>query len=106
MAPRRAPDRLSLKRPGRLARFVEKAREPVARGVVLLVPSDAKGALAELAKEAASVLRALDAPRDAPTVADADYVLVLLDADAGATDAARSLDVPDLRDRAASATDN
>ena len=73
--------------------------EPVAHGVIVLVPPTDKGELATLAKEAASILRALHAPADAPDAPGADYVLVLVEEGRDAEEAA----LPELKGRAASA---
>lgn len=72
-------------------------KEPVARGVVLTLPQRGEGPLPALAKEASSILRALDAPADAEAK-DADYVLLIVQP---GVDAA-ALDAPDLKGRAAS----
>ncbi|HWH07794.1 MAG TPA: hypothetical protein VNX21_01255 [Candidatus Thermoplasmatota archaeon] len=69
-------------------------KEPIARGVVLHHAKE--GPLPTLAREAQSILRALDAPADADAPA-ADYVLLLVEP--GGADA----ELPDLKDRAASA---
>lgn len=71
-------------------------KEPLARGRILLAGDDAT--LPALQKEAESILRAIAGPADAPSLADADYVLALVQVGADAT----TLDVPDLKDRAAS----
>lgn len=71
-------------------------QEPIARGIVLLAPMDAKGPLLQLAKEAASILRAVQAPSDVD-LDKADYVLVV------ASQGASLPDLPELKDRAASA---
>lgn len=73
---------------------MEKA--PLARGRILVAGDDP--ALAALQKEAASILRAIDGPADAETLAEADYVLALVQV---GVDAA-GLEVPDLKDRAGS----
>ena len=74
------------------------AKEPVARGIVLVEPQVDDGPLAAVAKEAASILRALDAPADA-SVEHADYVVLVLGEGARADAPA----LPELADRAGAA---
>lgn len=79
----------------------KRAREPIARGVVVaLAKSEAHLALA---KETISILRALNVVVDESTVAppSADLVILLID-EAGAG-AGAGIDLPDLKDRAATA---
>ncbi|MEA3198633.1 MAG: hypothetical protein QOE90_61 [Thermoplasmata archaeon] len=71
--------------------------EPVARGAIVVAGKGSPHADA-LAKEAASILRALRAPADAEP-READYLVLLVAED---TDL-RALDLPDLKDRAATA---
>ena len=73
-------------------------KEPVARGVVLVEPAAASGPLPALAREAASILRAMDAPAEVP-LAEADYVIILL----GESADVDALALPDLADRAGTA---
>lgn len=72
--------------------------EPLARGAIVQVSGKPSGQLATLAKEAASILRALRAPADAE-LPEADFVLLLVEEGADA----RDLALPDLKDRAGSA---
>lgn len=76
-------------------------KEPIARGLIVPAPAVGRPEIPALAKECASILRALDAPAQTqPTVEpEADYTLVLLDEKADV----ERLSLPDLKDRAASA---
>lgn len=73
------------------------AGEPLARGVILLVPQRAEGPVPALAQEARAILRALNAPADAE--ADkADYVLAVVTQDVEPA----AFPEADLKERAAS----
>jgi len=74
------------------------SKDPIARGVLVVLPPTATDPLPALAKEAASILRALHAPAEAH-MQEADYVLFLLGPEADP----RALALPELKDRAASA---
>lgn len=76
--------------------------EPLARGVIVSLPSRNGASLATLAKEAASMLRALRAEARIEAAlpeatAELDFVLVLVEASADP----KALALPDLKDRAA-----
>lgn len=63
----------------------------------MTLPERAEGALAQLARETASILRALDAPADLALPAS-DYVVLLM----GQGQDAAKLDLPDLKGRVGS----
>lgn len=87
---------------GRLKRFrfpgATVSEDPVARGALVVLPPEADDPLPALAKEAASILRALHAPAEV-SIQDADYVVLLLAPGADP----RTAGLPELKDRAASA---
>lgn len=76
------------------------SKEPLARGVVVTPPGARRPELPALAKECASILRALDAESALASAVppEADFVLLLLD-EAGAG----ALPLPELSNRAGSA---
>lgn len=74
------------------------AKEPVARGCIVPTGQRHKDASRALAGEAASILRALDAPSDA-ALPEADYVLVLVES----AEDVPTLVLPDLTTRAGAA---
>lgn len=76
------------------------AKEPVARGVVVALPERHREPIAMLEKESLSILRAVDAAaeRASSVPADADLVLLVIEADGPA----EKIPLPDLKDRAAS----
>lgn len=77
-------------------------QEPLAKGVIVPVAAENADNLHVLAREMVSILRALRGEaRVSPSVpADADFVMLLVDADAGLD----SLELPDLKDRVGAAT--
>ena len=73
------------------------AKEPIARGVVVALPTHHGEPLAMLRREALSIMRALDTeaePADKVS-AEADFCVLLIEADT-----AGDLQLPDLKDRA------
>lgn len=74
-------------------------KEPIARGIVVALPAQHREQLDALAKDALSILRALNAPgANAPDVPPTtDYLVLLIEADS----ALGKLALPDMRDRAA-----
>lgn len=76
-------------------------KEPIARGVLVALHTAQREPASALAKESASILRALQAPAEetSSVPAETDYVIVLVGPDSDP----ETLALPDLRDRAATA---
>lgn len=77
------------------------SQEPLAQGAIVTHGQQHGPLLAALAKEAASILKALRAPAEAGPVAapEADFVVLLVDESADP----REVKLPDLKDRAGTA---
>lgn len=77
------------------------SQEPIARGAIVVLDGERSAELAMLAKETASILRALNAPGEVSTHigAEVDFVVLLVPQGLDAN----KVELPDLKDRAGSA---